>query len=64
MKVRRFYDIFRLRLRSLLGKTAVESELDRELRFHFDQLVQENIARGMPPTEARHAAMRMIGGLA
>jgi hypothetical protein len=64
MKILRVYDVFRLRLRSLFGKRQVESELDRELGFHFDQQVQENILRGMPPDEARHAATRTLGGLA
>jgi predicted permease len=64
MRLRRLYDVCALRVRSLLAKQQVETELDRELRFHFDQQVQENIARGMPPDEARHAALRTLGGLA
>jgi len=53
-----------LRLRSLFGKSALETQLQRELRFHLDQQTEENIARGMPPGEARHAAMRSLGGVA
>jgi predicted permease len=53
----------RLRLRSLLRRARVEEELDEELRFHLDRLTDEHIAAGMGPTEARHAALREMGGL-
>jgi predicted permease len=62
VNLRRRYDI--LRLRSLAGKARVERELDRELSFHLDQQIDENIARGMPPDEARFAALRSLGGVA
>ncbi|MBS1827943.1 MAG: ABC transporter permease [Acidobacteria bacterium] len=54
----------RLRFRSLLQRPRVEAELDEELRFHLDQLIEENVATGMPLEEARTAAHRMIGGIA
>src|SRR5258705_12759455 len=54
----------RLRLRSLFGRPSVDFELEAELRFHLDQLIEENISCGMPPEEARRAAQRMIGGIA
>jgi predicted permease len=54
----------RLRLRSLCRRPNVEFELQAELRFHQDQLIEENISSGMPPEEARRAARRMIGGIA
>ena len=63
MTLRRFWDVCLLRLRSLFGKGRVESELARELRFHFDQQVRENIARGLPADEALYAAMRSMGGV-
>src|SRR4051812_8736482 len=53
-----------LRLRSLFRKTAVDSELEAELRFHLDQLIEENTLSGMPPEEARRAAQRTMGGIA
>ena len=58
----RILDKARLRLRSLLRLRRVESELEAELRFHLDQLIEENISAGMPPEEARQAAQRTIGG--
>jgi predicted permease len=64
MRLRRLRDIAVLRLRSLVGKAQVEQELDRELRFHFDQQVEENLAKGMTAGEAVAAARREFGGLA
>ena len=57
----RMLDKVRLRLRSLFRRPSVEFELETELRFHLDQLIEENISSGMPPEEARRAAQRMIG---
>jgi len=53
-----------LRFRSLFRKSAVEHELDDELRFHFERQVEKNLAAGMTPEEARYAALRTIGGIA
>jgi predicted permease len=60
----RILDKARLRLRSLFRRPDVEFELEAELRFHLDQLTEENIASGLPPEEARRAAQRTIGGIA
>ncbi len=60
----RILDKARLRLRSLFRRANVDLELEAELRFHLDRLVEENISFGMPPEEARRAAQRMIGGIA
>ena len=43
----------RLRLRSLFRRGAVERELEKELQYHLDQLVEENIASGMSLADAR-----------
>jgi putative ABC transport system permease protein len=53
----------RLRIRSLLRRRSVERELDAELRFHLDQQIEENLASGMAPDEARRAALCTIGRL-
>ena len=42
-----------LRVRSLLRKNCAEQELDEELRFHLEKLIEENVAKGMTPGEAR-----------
>jgi hypothetical protein len=49
----RWLQILRLRLRSLSQRAAVERELEDELRFHIDQQVEQNLAAGMDPVEAR-----------
>lgn len=59
----RWLDIARLRLRSLMRQKRVESELDRELRAHLEQQVQEYVANGMSQDEARYAALRSFGGV-
>jgi predicted permease len=53
----------RLRLRGLFFKSKLEEELDEEVRFHLEREIQENIARGMSPEEARMAALRSFGGV-
>jgi putative ABC transport system permease protein len=60
----RSLDRFRLWCRSLLRRNDVEAKLDAELRFHLDRQIEENLAAGMPPDEARYAALRRIGGVA
>jgi predicted permease len=37
--------------------------LDQEIREHIDRETQDNIARGMPPQEARYAAVRKFGNV-
>jgi putative ABC transport system permease protein len=53
----------RLRLRGLLFKSRMENELDEELRFHLEKEIEQNIARGMNPEQARSAAFRSFGGI-
>ncbi len=59
----RWGDKLLLRLRSLFRWPEVEEELDNELRFHIEQQIEENLAAGMPPDEARSAALRDFGGV-
>jgi len=51
------------RLRSLLRRAAVERELDDELRFHFEQLVESHLRRGLSPDDAVRHARIDLGGL-
>ncbi|HXJ40245.1 MAG TPA: permease prefix domain 1-containing protein, partial [Bryobacteraceae bacterium] len=60
----RWFDVVRLRLRSLLRRGAIEQELDRELQFHLDQEIQKEVRLGRTPSEARSAALRRLGGVA
>ena len=48
--------------KSLFRKRAIDEQLDSELRFHFEKLVDENIAAGMAAQEARRQAMLEFGG--
>src|ERR1700737_2808396 len=52
-----------LRLRSLFRPRHLEQELDDELQFHLEHKIEEGIASGLCPKEARHAAMRAMDGL-
>src|SRR5438309_5617354 len=52
-----------LRLRSLFRSRHVEQELNEELQFHLEHKIEEGIAYGLSPKEARYAAMRAMDGL-
>jgi len=51
-----------IRLRALFRRGEVESELDDEMRFHFDQLVEKFVQSGLPAAEARRSARLEFGG--
>src|SRR6266567_4715566 len=59
----RWFYKFPLRLRSVFRKTIVEQQLSEELRFHLEKLIEEKVAKGMTPEEARYAALRELGGV-
>ena len=52
---------FWLRLQTLFSRNRSTQQLNDELQFHLDQQIAENLAAGMSPEEARHAAMRTFG---
>src|ERR1700730_4045438 len=52
-----------MRSRSLAKRQRVETELDKELRYHVERQTEENIAAGMNAREAQEAASRMFGGV-
>src|SRR6266403_5028986 len=52
-----------LRLRSLFRLKSVETELDDELRFHFEQQVAKFIHSGLSPQEAKRRARLEFGGM-
>jgi putative ABC transport system permease protein len=51
------------RLCASLRRGKIESELERELRFHLEMETAENMRRGMSEAEARRAAQRSFGGV-
>src|SRR5713101_7656559 len=59
----RWFNVFGLRLRSLMRSARVEHELDEEVRYHLERRVDENVAAGMSQEEARYSALRDFGGL-
>ncbi len=63
MDLGRLASVAALRLRTVIHRDRVDGELDKELRFHLEGLVEENIAAGMSEREARYAALRSFGGL-
>jgi len=52
-----------LRWRSLFRRKTVETELDEELRFHFEKQVSKFIQSGMAPHEAQRRARLEFGGM-
>src|SRR5882762_6369438 len=63
MRMEHWWFTVHLRLRSILRGRRVERELDEELQFHLERKIEEGIANGLPPKEARYAAMRAMDGL-
>ncbi len=59
----RFFDKFRLRLRSLFRRSRIEQELSDELRFHLEKLIEDKVANGMKLEKARYLALRELGGV-
>jgi putative ABC transport system permease protein len=48
--------------KSIFAKRASDAQMNSELRFHIDELTDENIAAGMSPQEARRRAVLEFGG--
>jgi predicted permease len=53
----------RFRLGGLFGRGRFNAEMDAEMKLHLELRIEKNIASGMPPREAREAALRAFGGL-
>jgi predicted permease len=51
-------------VRSLFRRRREEQALNEELRFHVERQVEQNLAAGMRPDEARYAALRSFGNAA
>lgn len=57
----RWFNRLLLGLRMLFRRGSAARELDAELAFHLERQIDENRAAGMPPEEARLAALRTFG---
>jgi len=51
------------RLLGLFRKSSRDAEMAEEIQQHLDRLTERNIAAGMSPRDARHAALRKFGGV-
>jgi putative ABC transport system permease protein len=63
MRFEHWFYTLPLRLRSLFRRAQVERELDEELQYHLERQIEEYLAKGMTPEEARYAALRAMGGV-
>ncbi len=63
MRIAHWWYTLPLRLRSLLRRGQMQRDLDDEMQFHLDSLIEDGTARGLTPTEARQEALRTMGGL-
>jgi predicted permease len=60
MKILKRLELF---VRALASRTAVESELDEEMRFHIDMAAEQNTRRGLPRDEAHRRARVAFGSV-
>src|SRR5215510_381466 len=51
-------------IRRLIHRRSADQELDEEIRAHLEMEIEQNIADGMSPEEARLAARRLFGSVA
>src|SRR5262249_52761670 len=59
----RVYCILVHRTRSLLHRTRVEADLQREMELHIDALTKEFVAAGVGESDARILARREFGSV-
>ncbi len=52
---------FCAKLRATLRRKKIDAEMREEMRLHLEQRTAENIAAGLAPEDARHAAQRRFG---
>jgi putative ABC transport system permease protein len=58
-----WFNILRARLRALFRRESVLQDIEEELRTHVEMVTEENLKRGLPPDEARAAALKSFGNL-
>jgi putative ABC transport system permease protein len=63
MRFWRWLYSIRLRVRTLFRRSQVERELAEELRFHIEQRIDQEIANGFSPEQARAIAVRSLDGI-
>ena len=63
MRIEHWWFKLPLRLKSIFRRRRVEDDLDEELRFHLEHKIEEGLAEGLSPEDARFRALRAMGGL-
>jgi hypothetical protein len=58
-----WFNILRARLRALVRRESVLRDIEEELGVHVEMETETNIRRGMPPDEARAAALKSFGDM-
>src|SRR5579863_7069407 len=52
---------FLSQLQTLFRKRKLDADMDEEMRTHVEMRTRQNVEAGMPPEEARCAALRQFG---
>jgi putative ABC transport system permease protein len=63
MRLEHWFYKLPLRLRSLFRAASADQDLNDEMQYHMDRLVQEHMQRGLSEEAARLAALRAMDGL-
>lgn len=53
----------RVAVRSVFRRSRVEAELNEEVQYHLDRLIDQGLAAGLAPEDARRAAIRAMGAI-
>jgi putative ABC transport system permease protein len=61
MFVMRWMHVLGHAVRSLLGRRALDRQIDEDIAFHLDEATAEYVRGGLPPDEARKAALKAFG---
>jgi predicted permease len=56
-----WFNILTARIRALFRRESVLQDIEEELRIHIEMATEENLKRGLPPEEARAAALKSFG---
>ena len=64
MQFERWFHALPLRVRLLFRRAQMDQDLQDEIQGHLEQQINENMAAGMSPEEARYAALRALGNVA
>jgi hypothetical protein len=63
MRLEHWIYTIHLRLRSLFRRSQMERELEEELQLHLAQRIEQELANGKTPDDARYAALRTMDGI-